>query len=360
MKELDFDELDRAVNSLMTKTDEPQLSSQDEAQTTSLSTGDIIPESLDDVAPASNTSELATTSPSLATKRSGRFMDMMPASATTKTSRPIKPSHTGPVLKPINDVVNPEPTNPSLELDQQAQPSILSETEPSTTDNVVAHSWPDPIDVHEQQTTVVDEPSGAEVAAPTDEAKPVIEAEQPSTLAATDSPFLTDAKVEKRPLDALAPLNGSDGEAVPVETDIEAQTTPQVMPAELGEELLAIESDSRLTEEAEPAEAVQEKAAVRKNTPVESDTVSLATPETKTIDDRPETKPTVGAMSINQQYKVAESTRDQSHTALYDNAAEPLQHPPKQKSTWPIILLILLLILVGAGGAAALYFLKLI
>lgn len=273
MQDIDFDEIDRAVNStLNSKPDNADTSPEDTSTTISVSRPEPV----------------KTSTPPAARRSSGRFMDVVHPSSDMRSSAPAERS-------------TPRPPEP------REEPVSARET-----------SWPDPLDFHGFK----EEPTPAVVEEKKDD-------EAPKPL---ESPFLTDAKVEKRPLGAFS---------------IEETPTPDAKP--------------------EPAS----------ETPKEEDTPLLEAPdeellpaETETHDDeaKPELNPEptpslpdeepIGPTSITQQYKEQPSTTDQPSGAIYDTEAyhQPLAHPVKKKSGALIIVWIIALILVGAGVGAGVYF----
>lgn len=142
------------------------------------------------------------------------------------------------------------------------------------------------------------------------------------------SPFLDDAKVEKRPLGAFS-------DATPKPTvDLSAELLLEAPDEEL------LEADNEA-----PEAPVEEPASEVEDEPV---------PEVMPEEEIPSTFPT----SITQQYKEQPSTSDQPSGAIFDTEAyhQPLTHPEKKKSGAMVILWILVLILVGAAAGAAFYF----
>ena len=363
MKDLDFDELDRAVNSLMSRSGNAPVEPEKQTTTDVVSTPPSVPSrplaptpavtqtpSVDvptrstvslsapsrttTQTPSANTSSVSM--PSLATKRSGRFMDVVHPSSDMTKAPIVTPSTTEKVtLTPINTDVAPEPEQ-TKGVDESTISSSSSAIAPS------ADAWPDPIEFHEQTSDTQDSPepvSQSDVQATTEptqaEISPVV---TPTTVEPSPSPFITDAKVDKRPLGGavsdtplLSPASAptatedkmSSDPQVPSSDD--AQTPPKVeLPAELHSDLLAVESDE-----------------AAKLPPVATTPPSAAT---------------AGPVSISQQYKKQENSRDSSHAAMYDNAAQPLAHPAKKKSGWLGVVLIILIIVALVGVAAAAYF----
>lgn len=185
--------------------------------------------------------------------------------------------------------------------------------------------WPDPLDFHGFS---IDEPDKAEET-PGPEPAPA----EPQTPQPLESPFLSDTKVEKRPLGAFSTAEPT----VSNEPDTLLLEAPD-------EELLTAK-----TEDVPAPELVVEEV-VKEETPKP---VIEPTPESDPIQEVPQ-----GPTSITQQYKEQPSTVDQPSGAIYDTETyhQPLVHTPKKKSGALVIVWILALILVGAGAGAAVYF----
>lgn len=466
MKELDFDELDRAVNTLMggmpASTQAPKPAG-DEAITIPTTLPDGVVPTIPAVTPVSRTSTTASTpvaapvsvesaatpsaevptptvvqrtssiggrsEPSFATRRSGRFMDVVHPSSDMKNpsndAPSTSPSRTAPTMQPItaqspaiadtapvddlsDDVLSPldqafdagefagfaiEPSTGSLDTSQvEAEPVIapVPERKPEPVAAAPDHEWPDPlanfsvdteplsvepttepleiapeiaevapevvddvfdVDMTEQSDDTTDEAAERSFERDLDQATERDEAEfEPLT-----SPFLTDAKVEKRPLgsgiaaqeipadllefdydDGTDPSRSDKTQSNP-EDQLPADPVAQVqLPAELQSDLVAVEADTTGT--SPEVEAVAEPA-------VEPSA--------------PQSKPAVtGPTSIQQQYTESAETGDQTNGSIYDTDTyhQALTHPVKKKSGWIWVLWVFLLLIVGAGGAAALYY----
>jgi hypothetical protein len=372
MKELDFDELDKAVNSLMSKTEsssEQTAPTNSAVQSSSAMSSASTPVSVStpssslvtspgasvqpatptvdrpvanpSVTPQSLSQSLSSPRPTVPAKRSGRFMDLVPSSYASQNATNVPRPRQGTTLTPLHDsVVADKPAVPSLSQAPSQPERELSRLTPERSDSPMIAStsanigtthedMPDPLDVHavEAENTADTVPTSqvtatpdATVSTPTD---PVAPMDQPTST----SPFLSDAKVDKRPLGAATIGAGNS----PLATNpASAQTTSQSLPAEFHTELLEIESDN-------PAKLPAEEKA------------SPAEPQAK-----PELTPPI---SIAQQYKQQPRSGDQSHAPVYDTAAHPVSHPAKKKSNILIIVIIALIILIGGGGVAALFYL---
>lgn len=332
MKDLDFDELDRAVNSLL-----PGSSTPDGEQS-------AVPSSEDATAPTPPASQ-----PLAARRSSGRFMDVVHPSSDMRTA-PVPPrpvSREGVVIAPA------------------ASPVAIEAP------NQVAGDWPDPIDFTSSTPDEVQKPlseTGMDELAPSSQEQLVDEdkdinqiadainqtlGQDQDSQAPLESPFLMDAKVEKRPLGAFStevaiPSTDPVKEATP-SLSIETETLNQTGEDDVKKEERPVEMDTPL-----PAELQDDLLLI------EADNDTTTQPK----EDEPSTPPTpqievpVGPTSITQQYTEQPSTGDQPTGAIFDTEAyqKPLAHPAKKKSGWLMVLWVGLLLIGGAGAGAAVYF----
>jgi len=359
MKELGFDELDKAVNSLMgdvPQTDEPLKDTPSSIETAEdsispSSEGSTSP-TLTPNAPARETVSPALPSP--ASRRGGRFMDVVHPSSDMKTTRMGASSREGVSITPPASTVIPEQTTPSSE---EAAPAVEATAETPATSE-----WPDPIALHEEKQT--DQSGGVSNSEETSTADTPFDT-PPAPLT---SPFLTDAKVEKRPLggsqaldqamatelgkvDTTEPTDTTPEFVSPAPEETQAESAPEAsapsllsipeekapLPAELDSDLVAIEAGGATTTEKQSSPAAP--------APIET------TPT-----------PAIGAGSIQQQYTEQPSTGDESHAAIYDTdaAQQPLLHPPKKKTGWLVTIWIVLIIILGIGVGATIWYFGLI
>lgn len=397
MKELDFDELDRAVNTLMgdvakntpapvvdddvtTLTITPTLDAAKDTTATPVATPAPVVQSTSTV-PAPHPGQQPP-----ASRRSGRFMDVVHPSSDMRGSTlaaPARPvSRQGATLSPVSVPSESTPTPAVV----AASPSGEQATE-----------WPDPLDMagyhREPDTTTgvsVDEHevSGGGLAEPTQtteehdseaisaqmqdiseesldqeaddatssatgiEQEPEDESlanEQPLT-----SPFLADAKVEKRP------LGGSGGSTTPADTPVEEPDHTPVLGA-----LATNDSPALADPEAQlPAMPEVQELVVTLPEELSGDLVSVESDthedQTSTAAQAPATAVAAssgGPTSIAQQYKEQPSTGDHTNGGIYDTAAyhKPLAHPAKKKSSWLWVIWIVILLILGAAGGAAAY-----
>ena len=402
MTDIDFDELDKAVNSLMTQ---HEMTSQ---QTEPAQLGTPSPATtLRDEGQVSRPST-ATSAPSPAIRRQGaRFMDVKPP---TQGSR-MRPVRQNPSEGPSRESVTLEPQASNIAPPAQAHEEVVPAPEaapeyasyvPEAQDTLdAAELKPDfegysvevPGDVagkpsEEGETNVTAE----QFSPPAEKEQPVIEPEVSPEPADTpmQSPFLSDVEVDKRPLGAaMQELLGGDVIAdeqlptqtpEPVSTELQADMTmkeevgpeepvgpwpdeqapdaslpPEPLPPEFSAEVLALESDD--------APGVQQAVAPVVAAPV----IPEATPDqtVQTDTDAMEHAPVQPAESVASsqtapgdiptQYAATAADAPEP-SAIFDEAAtEPqqLQHPEKKKSGWSVMIWIVLLLIIGVGGGIA-------
>lgn len=386
MKELDFDELDRAVSSLMSDT----------AATTSPDSSEVPKEKTLDIpssAPATPPASFDTLQPSVVKKAieqpvdddkvavntapairrsSGRFMDVVHPSSDMKQptqSTPQKPSsRQGVTISPIPSPLVVPSKLPEIVADET--PKAAESTHDSESD------WPDPLDISKP----------AEDDAHFDDLPADVVPEDKAPLT---SPFLSDAKVEKRPLGGAVPAvqEVSEVPETKVEPSLETESVSQEqhivadgaspesqnvsnpidfaapLPEELQQDLVAIES-GEAESVAKPEEPVVVASSDRDKQPVQSTTRSTAEHPAKALipDHFADENTPKGPSSIAQQYKEEPKTGDQTNGAIYDTEAyhKPLAHPAKKSSGWLWIVWIVLILAIGAGIGAALYYLGIV
>jgi hypothetical protein len=174
------------------------------------------------------------------------------------------------------------------------------------------------------------------------------------------SPFLPDAKVEKRPLGR--PTDPTEFESTSSSDEIsmtpagivsdnlspnpDAQLPEQPLPAELDSKLLDIETSTASL----PGESTAPSSVpVKSNSESSSSSVG--------------SNKSLSSASIPQQYKVQPKVSDANASGtIYDTASyhQPLAHPPKKKPGWLWVVAIILILLLGAAGGAVAYYLGLV
>jgi len=360
VKDIDFDELDRAVNSAISKNKPVD----DEF----LATTPVVPASAPEVTPlpvptpvftptSAPTTPIPAARQTMSRPATGRFMDMVHSSGNMRVAVPERPS-----LRPMSSPASPVLPKPSLNM----MPKMPSNPVKNNNSN------PD-IDI-DRISDEIDKTLGN------------------SLSDNQDSPFLPDAKVEKRPLNAFtaeqnvsAPIKLPDSINFPPigkTTDIQ-ENVDTLLPAELQNDLLSIEADevtkadevyipedSEDSEEELTASVPQEiqtdgdaiknqyvpsepaVTPVLEEKPVETVTVAQNSTPSSTI-----TNPIV-ATSISQQYAELPNTGDKEIGAIYDtNSYHKAMTPPvKKKSGWMWVIWISILMIISVGAGIAVYF----
>lgn len=429
MSDIDFDELDKAVNTLMGDVPRVEPSKTDDIKTLTISStlaDNAAPSfaKLDSTLAEVNRSPVASpekpiaatparsSTPPLAARRGGRFMDVVHPSSDMKTAtQTVRPaSRQGVTIAPasapvaqltddsvdntpmIDDSVAPDTTYAAM---TSSDTTAGSQYDAAATigNDASSADWPDPLDMSgyepdtkpESESIAQNEQAAVTVAEPDETIQPhkedtglssVDELEYEDTQPLT-SPFITDAKVEKRPLGGApaeepssAPVLGAlattDDEIMnATDPDDQLPATPGPvevqLPPELQSDLMAIETDGDMSggklaeRDQEPLAGSVDLAPVA----VESKPAVATVQDDKAL---PVSAASVGPTSIPQQYHEAPSTSDESNGSIYDTDSyhQPLAHPAKTKSGWLWVIWILLLLIVGGGGAVALYFIGII
>jgi hypothetical protein len=270
----EFDELDKAVASVLGTT--PSEAPKPTAPTPV-------------VAPAPKPAEPTLVVPPRVRSR-GQVMDVVPPLAPRRPAQPVKPVE-ATASEPVE-----EPATPSFE-----QPDPL-EFSGFKMDESPAPIEEKPVDIAPEPVVAADEQT------------------EPLT-----TPFLSDAKVEKRPLGAFSDTPKPDEEKP-------EEMKPLEVPAE---------------EIAEPVEQQEDLPAE-----LQTDVLSIEATETTATEAAPPVP------SIIQQYKEKPSSDDKPSASIYDSEAfhMPLTHTAPKRSGWLIVVWIAALVLVGGGIGVALYF----
>jgi hypothetical protein len=421
MSELDFDELDKAVNTLMSDVPRAEPPKTDDVKTLNITPtlSDASRPSLAQLdsalseangstsppAPFQKPAALTTPPPSLATRRTGRFMDVVHPSSNMKSGlrRAAPASRQGVFVQPDEKLLT------AMSADQSDVIQAVDLTTPAADTDIIQNSssepipaspsetkneWPDPLEMSGYET----EPNVSAVVEVPEEVSPspselslveesdddddifTIDGLDERDLQPTNSPFIADAKVEKRPLGGT-PVDETSEELgrAPVlgvlVTDTAASTDPSdqlpaspvsletQLPPELQSDLMAIETDGGTATAALNDIKTADETVVQQPVAV-SETPASPTAEAVTLESSVVVTPAIasGPTSIPQQYHEEQSTSDQSNGSIYDTDSyhQPLAHPAKAKSGWLWVVWILLLVVVGGGGAGALYFLGII
>ncbi|HEV7952347.1 MAG TPA: hypothetical protein VGO98_03145 [Candidatus Saccharimonadales bacterium] len=409
MSDIDFDELDKAVNTLMGDVPKVAPLKSDDIKTLTINStiADDSRPSLDKLdstlaavngvaaKPADKTSAAPVSripTVPLATRRGGRFMDVVRPSSAMTSGIKTTASRQGVTIHPTAN--QPAQATDDQSGDVRSVDGFVSQSKNSLTasfdDNALAdaervavkNDWPDPLETsgYGSDADTTDSQSGAEYPDEVTVEGGADNTIQESTAsAATDyeetspmsSPFITDAKVDKRPLGGtpvevpgrapvLGVLAAEDAHGTDVAHQLPATPDPiEVhLPPELQSDLMAIETD---VDAATPDTATTEPAPV-KSTQQSTSTESINSPVARPVAVAAEVIVPTGPTSIPQQYHEEPSTSDEPGGSIYDMDSyhQPVAHPAKTKSGWLWVMWILLLLVVGGGGAVALYFIGVI
>ena len=349
MGDIDFDELDKAVNSLMgqnavkDKVEQPGAS---HASTASAPAQQ--PEPTPAVEPPTSSAASLETpvapvaAPAAVRRSSGRFMDVIPSNNRYTSSRPTP---TAPARREAAPIA---PDAPAVAVDQTAIPSE------SFSQNTVD------LDQNFDNNFTND--------TPVDEAAPL------------SSPFLEGVEIDKRPLGSPAidsdvlPTQEVDPGVMPDPIDFSQQNTDEVQqdlggdPWGAGPQQEDVVIQDPVQPEFSPEMLAVEKMSFEKDEVIESqvslgDEAQPVVQETEPVAQpaevaAKETAAPLASGDIAQQYSPsAEAAPEPS--AVFDAASETpatLNHPVKKKSGWSVIFWILLMIIVGVGGGVAVWF----
>jgi len=399
MTDIDFDELDKAVNSLMNKqqggdtkednvstgqAEVPSVASQtvptpvvdEPMQATSLTdslfggvnTPSAEPKSEADVvdaAPAepAEKDEPLVSPPSIVKRPSGRFMDVVHPSSDMTTQRPAmtRSPRTSVSLRPVGSM---------SEIIEQAKEDMMS---PAAVTPPVSASLDVKEESHLEESEFVQDGGR-----PAENLEPAAETSEPSltekiaeSLAQNSasepltSPFIENVEVEKRPLGVIntIPVPEETVETGDIAEESELQTDePPVAPAidasvqssEVAD--LSIEQSTQTQPEFDPALVAVEEGSSDSEAVEESPVVQQFSSEVDEME--PATPFSTG--DIPPQYTPDTEQTDPQPQPMFDAAVastQALQHKEKKKSGWLTFLLIILFLAIGVAGGAAAYFL---
>lgn len=374
MTEIDFEELDKAVNSLMSDVDKSNTvasatSSNTSATSTTPSTQpSTVSSGSATTAPDTNEQKQKVSSSPLPTKRRGQFMDIVRPTGNKPTVNPVhrqgvtitpnatasQPSETAteaPAIEP-NSFASVEPlesTGQTSSSTSVEQPSVGS----SESIETPTQGWPDPIDFADATQKPQESITSTPDVAPKDELS--IDAQDTESLP-LDSPFLPDAKPEKRPLGALATAEEASDDTQDAPSAAAELPQPEVtnvaLPAELHGSVVAIESEST-------GQSVTETPTPAAHT--HNDDGPVADTETPRKDEPQQQSTDVPAGgTIPQQYKEQPNTGDQTSGSIYDTAnyhtaIEAHATGGKKNSVLKMVIWGVLLLILGAGVGAAVF-----
>jgi len=364
MTEFDFEELDKAVNSLMDKQQNQSADTNQAVATASPAT---------DVSPPINrpptTDGLATTptearqvpevpdrptppaDTTISRRPAGRFMDVVhPSSDMRSNSTPERPvGRIGQTIQPVGEVAN---TSPNDRSEVPTQPTVSQEPIGDVKPKPPMIGGAEPINDSNQ----ADVPGG-------------LASDQSDVMT---SPFLEDAVVEKRPLGGIEPSENIPAEPEPAVpeampdpiADWQPATEPVVNEvATVNPEVNQSQSPQQSTEpEAESVDETTEAPEEPLAPELSAEVLALDSNEELNPPEPEPSSPTSHGLpgDIPKQYKPVEAETPEPTAVFEEVASEPqtLQHPPKKKSGWKIVIWIVILLLLGvASGVLAWFFL---
>lgn len=388
MGDIDFDELDRAVTSLMGKS--PQTSppaaqpqtNEESRPTTTLTLGDtrgVTPDQIEKAAQGigggvtneetpvksvtlGNQADSSTTSAQQKPQASGgKFMDVMHPSSNMKTPQAQTPS-------PLSQQSSVPATAPEDTSAKQSSPT--TPVSPKISD-ITTNGQPQSSPAPEPQSVTVPPPPLAQE-----------NTSQPMTLEPQSgpvfSPFLPDAKVEKRPLGGAAVA--SPNETPDSMQQLDSIDTEQEEPHETPDSSIAsmpINGEAKTSHEDEsdnqrslnasdfdrqlvsPEQQLQQLDSIESVSSPSSPSAAIVEPAPPQVE--PVQNPgqwQAPAPNESPQSPVSdEHEQDQQH-GIYDVNAyhQPLKHPAKEKSGWWIVIAIILVIIICASLGVAAFF----
>ena len=218
---------------------------------------------------------------------------------------------------------------------------------------------------HAANTTIETKPVQAPVAIPEPAVEDVVEA--PAWNEPLESPFLPDAKVEKRPLgggdanvaEATSIVDEFDFQGLldePEEPLLEAPEPQERLEATTMPDPIDFAVAQAEIEVVEPEPVVLDEPVKIEEARVVTPEVIVQQPEPIAEAPRPVVEEHVGPTSITPQYKEQASSNQQSG-AMYDTESyhQAVTAPVKKKSGWLTVLMILLLVILGAVGGWAVF-----
>lgn len=362
MSDIDFEELDKAVNSLVSDDKQPSADMGKDNNAAS---------------PSINEKSTDLESPDLPSRRKGRFMDMKHASSDMKKDGSTLMTNSTTNIAPIHSDVKPDDKNDSAEKKSDWPDPIDADTSKESTDasnSTNSTDMPDPLAHFDTKEKNQDNDKSAQLGkddtkdvsqTPPEEDKSSAEADRDiDESEKAQSPFLKTAKekVEKRPLGGFTSEDtvvSDNAESTDSDTSKEAvPEEPIELPPELDKDLVAIEA----------GEAPEELAKVDESP---DDAKAQKAPETKSKDNETKDKVTellasAASGSIPDQYKRENRSHElhDTHPLFNDEhfKTAPAGAPKKPKSKlgrvlqWMMVAIgIILFGLILGGGAFTLY-----
>lgn len=409
MKDIDFDELDRAVSSVLGG----KFNTEKDAPETVRSAAPDAP-SRDVAAPTPHdtSADSSTKKPFIQKRPTGRFMDVVVPSATQTKNLPGRPvSRRGVGVAPLAPRKEEAPTLSSEPDETQAPPAH----------DPVAPVAPQAVgEGIKKETLTVNEPVYTSPASePTAEVKPEAVHEDTSEdqdqldqtmseleeldglmsdereMPPLDTPFVSDLAVEKRPLGAFSLDTKKEGEQPETPSEVASDSQATRIDTDLSaamDEALFGGGHKEKPEDAKEAKTETETEIVSDNTTepqedvigqkqdaqtvaevdvipeeLRGDLVAIESrevkPTTQGVTPKPMPAAPVAATaamngSIQPQYVEKKSAKPEKETPIFDTTDyhQPLRDATTKRDSWGTVLIIAVLIIVGAGAGAAVYF----
>lgn len=327
--DIDFDELDRAVNSLMGGAAATSEDETPKAKTLTISTTLKPGEGpsytkLDEVAKKIGSETLTTDDDPTQVKDLGE----------------ISHSETQPIL--VNGSTPPESPKsdplPTGQIPGAARPTsgrFMDVVHPSS-------DMKSPTPSTSQSTSVKQSEPAVVVSAPKPVSAPAVE---------VTSPFITDAKVEKRPLGDPFADPAPQGKGT-TQSVAEKNDAP--------EEIVAINSEALAREESsKDTQAILDATKIETST----DAIDQQLQAIESIHAEPVAASSDASLraveSVDTALQPVTAQNDQPQGAIYDvkEYHQPLNHPAKQKSGWGVVIIIVVIIVLAAAAGAGAFFL---
>jgi len=324
--DIDFDELDKAVNSLM---------------------GGVKSGQSDDETPTQKTLTISST---LGPDEKPAY-DKLDEVAKKIGSEALVPGSERTIVEDLDTVAAAPPPVPSIPA-APAKPQSTASRPPIGRFMDVVHPSSDMRATVKSAQSVVSsaapQPAPVSQPVPSETAKPDTPSPVPKPEIAPLTPFLPDAKVEKRPL-------GSQPAPGAIQSPFD-ETKPDDQPSDKGELPETTSINSEPVPISDDAQKIPDATLIQSAKSAESPELQAieSTPVADVPDHMHESVRSVESVDAEQ----AVAANATAGGAIYDvnNYHQPLGHPAKRKSGWGVVVIILVIILVSGALGAAAYF----
>lgn len=298
MQDLDFEELDKAVNSLMPQ---PSDNNSSPVQPTPVAASAPVVVATQEPTQAQITVKPTSDLKSISRPSTGRFMDVVHPSSDMRASLNVPQRSLSPSLAP-------QPDAPAV-----------------TTSPIEAK----PVDKPTAPVSNMENWAG------------LPNYQQPAS--APESPFLPDTKVEKRPLGAFS--NDTSSTQNTVETPVAEVKDAEKVESETVKSDMPVNNSETSNI---PAELDSSILDIEANSSTHKNDVDI---------NKNPLSHTPGATSINQQYKEKPGSDKSVSGSIYDANSynKTISSPIKKKSGWMMVVWIAILLVVGVGAGLAFY-----